>query len=232
MADELNQGTPVPDASGVAGTRPEGLADSYWDATANAPKFTDITKDLGELTGLREFKTAADTRAAAVPATADDYKLELPEGFKIPEGLKFAPDAKDPLVVGSRTLAKELGLDQPAYSKMVGFYGQTILNAQQAEQAASVALEVEQTKALGEKASERREAAKTWMTANLSKDQATVLESMLTYKVGVEAIEAIVAQVNGAKLRGGPQNGANGVVVDPAHERLKKMFPTMAGQAA
>src|SRR4051812_8476778 len=61
MADGEGEGN---SGGGAEIVRPDALPESYWDATAKAPKYEDLGKDLTELTTLR---TERATREAAIP---------------------------------------------------------------------------------------------------------------------------------------------------------------------
>lgn len=185
-----------------AATRPDGLADAYWDGDKNAVRFDAVTKDLTDLPALRDFKTAADTRAAGLPKSEADYAVTLPEGFKLPDGLKFEVDANLPLVTAARSFAKEQGLDQKQFSGLVGVFAQHLLDSEKGAAEAATKIETEQTAALGEKAAERRDAAKTWLGANLSKEAAALFGELLTYKDGVEGVEKFIKLATGAQARG------------------------------
>lgn len=204
MADDPNLN---PDNGGAAEvTRPDWLPESYFDADAKAVKADALKADLSELPTLRELKTAQETRAASLPKDPNGYKLDLPAEFKVPEGQKFAPDDKDPAVTTFRNIAKTLGLDQSQFSTGLGLYAQMMLDQQASAANADKEFVAEQTKLLGEKAPERRAAAKTWMAANLTDEQAAAFEPMLDLKVGVEAMESIMRAITGTTARGNPQN--------------------------
>jgi hypothetical protein len=69
---------------------------------------------------------AREARKAAVPATAAEYSLDLPSDFQMPEGqlFKWATDhpVQGPLIGMAKEFAFANGLDQAAFSKMMGLY--------------------------------------------------------------------------------------------------------------
>jgi len=74
---------------------------------------------------LRDFLTAkadAELRKASLPATAAEYKAELPANFEMPAGVEFKIDETDPLLIDARAWAHSKGLDQATFSEMVGIY--------------------------------------------------------------------------------------------------------------
>lgn len=140
------------------------------------------------LTEANTLKTAAAERAALIPANPDDYKFDLPEGFELPEGRRWSADPNDPVVSGFRTLATELKLTQPEVQKLVAFEAK-----RQAEEIkAQAAFDAEQTKALGANAEQRRSAARDWLKTVTNPEQAKLLETVLGYALGVEALESII----------------------------------------
>lgn len=198
-ADTTTDTTTV-DTSTTAVTRPDYLPESYWDTATNAPKADALKTDLADLATLR---TEKETRAATIPAKPEDYKIELPEGFEIPGGLEFKPDPADPLFADFQKFAKERNYTQDDARHLVGFYANILLRQNQGAEAARG----EQMKALGAAATTRVDAAKRWLSANVSEPQARVLSYALNTKDGVEAVEALVAKLGGVQARGGPGNG-------------------------
>lgn len=206
--------------------RPEYLPETYWDTEKNSVKAEDLTRDLSELPTLREFKTAADTRAAAIPKTADDYKIELPADFQLPEGTKFIADPKDPLVVGVRTYAKEHGLDQAAVTDLTKMWAGMLAS----EHSALKAAETEQMKALGDAAQDRIKAANTWLTGQLKPEQVQAIAPALRTKAGVEAVEALITKFSGLQPRGDLNGGSQPDKTPSDEKKLKAMYPSMAAE--
>lgn len=196
-------------SGGAEVARPDWLPESAWNAEGKTYNPDALKTDYAELATLREGKTAAETRAASLPKTPADYKIELPDGFKVPDGKKFQPDDKDPMVAVARDIAKEYGLDQTQFRGMVGKYAQMVLDGEAAQAKADKDFLDNETKALGEKADARRTAIKTWMGGNLTQEQAAALEPLVDLKVGVEAFESIMAAITGTTTRGNSNNETN-----------------------
>lgn len=216
MANEQDQVQQQDQASGSGGaaavTRPDYIPETIWDGEKNAPKI-DLASTLSEYDALKAQTTE---RAAQIPTTPEGYKFELPEGFELPGGYKWQADPKDPIVSGFRQLAADLKLTQPEVQKLVAF--EAIRQAEQIKSRADFA--TEQTKALGEKAGERRAAASTYIDSIFKKDdpQSAILKTLLDYAPGVEALEAIIAK-SGIQTRGNSsivtedKNAANAAIV-------------------
>lgn len=185
--------------------RPEALPESYWDAEAKAPKYDVLGNDLTELTTLRTERTA---REAAIPKEGK-YAFELPKDFPIPNGQKWEAHAEDPLAKAALDYAVANKLTQEQFTGLNGVWANIQLEQAKAEREAIA----KETAALGEKADTRRTAVKTWLTSKdasgLTKDQADSLIPLLSYRHGVEALEALQKLAAGPRAKGNPGNGAD-----------------------
>lgn len=82
------------DAASNSSTRPEGLADQYWDGEKNEAKLADLIRDHGE---LAKFKTEHDEAAGKLPKAETDYTA--PEALFDAETLKSLPEGAADLVI-------------------------------------------------------------------------------------------------------------------------------------
>lgn len=190
-----------PAAAPTPPARPEAIPEAYWDATAGAIKMDDFGKHYAELATFHQTETE---RRKAIPEKPEDYKLALPEDFKIPDGVALKPDdikfdEKDPRVPALRQLAKEVGLDQAAVSKLLALDVQ----AKIAEHVQAVAYEAEQTKLLGDKAGERKSAVGNWLKGmhdrkELSDAEFKSVIGSVTDAAHVTAFEKIIAKMSGS----------------------------------
>lgn len=222
MSEESNQEVKDPAEVAAVVSRPDYIPEAIWDGEKNAPKI-DLAASLAERDAL---KSAADERAAKIPASADAYSFDLPGDFEVPDGMKWTADAKDPRVIAVRALAAERQWTQDdvtALSKL-----QATLDTEELK--ASRAFEVEQTKALGANAEQRRAAAKVWIDGITDKDpeESKVLTTLLDYAVGVKAIERIIGKAGGVVLTG--NSGGDKTVADPEQKKLNAMYPTMSAR--
>lgn len=204
MSDPINQDTPPPADNApapVVAARPEYIPETIWDSEKSAPKI-DLAASLAERDAL---KTAADERAAKIPATPDAYSFDLPKDFALPGGYKWEADPKDPLVVAVKAFAVENKLTQDEVGGLVRMYAASEAQKIQSQQA----FVAEQTKALGEKAGDRRAAVTTFIDSMFAKGdpKGDMLKTMVDFAPGVEALEAIIAKSNGIKLPGNPGGG-------------------------
>lgn len=181
-------------------TRPDWLPEQFWDTGKNEIKGGDFRKSFDELS---TFKAAEDVRKNTLPKTADEYKVELPKEFKVPEGLEFAFDEKDPLLGRAREIAHQRGLGQDAFTEILGLYaGARVGEAQQLKAARDA-----EVGKLGPTASARIDAVTTWMKGMVGEDGAKALSQMLVTAGHVQAFESLITKFTSQGAGGFKQNG-------------------------
>lgn len=196
--------SPQPAASqapaAAAPARPEWAPDQFWDAQKNELKGTDFRKAFDDLAA---FKAEQDVKASAVPAKPEDYKIELPADFKAPEGVEVQFNEADPLMAQARATAKELGLDQSSFSRLLALHAGARVN-----EAAQIkaAREAEISK-LGPTAQARVDTVVTWMNAKLGGDNAKALSQMLVTAAHVKAFEDVIKLMSSQGAGTFGQNG-------------------------
>lgn len=179
-----------------ASGRPEWLPEAHWDSQSNGIK-PEFGQHYSELAALKQQH---DARAALIPASADDYKLELklPETVQVPEGFEVRIDEKDPRVPKARAVAKELGLDQNQFNRILALDAEIQIAAHTAE--------MERVKAedakLGENGATRKEAISNWAKGLLSRNEITPEEHAEilmtgTSAAGVSILEKLMAKAIG-----------------------------------
>jgi hypothetical protein len=179
--------------------QPEGLDAAFWDADKGALRTDDAVKALKELAAL---KADADMRAKAVPAKADDYKVELPSEFKAPEGFDFKFDEKDPAIPALKAWAHGMKLDQSAVSGLLAIEAQRQFALQKSHLEAH---KVEMA-SLGANAETRLSELKGRITAAVGEDGFAVLAGSLFTARQIQVFEALMAKVSGGGLPS-PGNG-------------------------
>jgi len=79
-----------------------------------------------EILAALSEKASRDSNLLSVPAKPSDYKLDLPADFKLPEGVSFTFNAKDPIkgpaLESAREWAKANSLTQEQFSSLLGLY--------------------------------------------------------------------------------------------------------------
>lgn len=103
------------------------------DATKH--KFGDFYLTEAEIRDLAAHKAQEDLRRGQVPAAPDKYRLELPPGLKLPEGVKFdVANVNDPIkgpgLRAAMEWAHKKGFSQGDFSEMLGVYAAAISGEQ------------------------------------------------------------------------------------------------------
>jgi hypothetical protein len=181
-------------------TRPEGLPDTYWDATANALKVDPaaLVKDLKERDELKAFKAIEDSKRLSLPQSADAYKAELPADFKVPEGITFELKSDDPLMVQAREFAHRSGWSQDTFSAALALHAASQVK-QTAELQTAKAAEIAK---LGVNGPARVTAVKNWLGAIGGQDAATLV-GVLDYAPVAGTVEAFERMMRKFSSQGG-----------------------------
>ena len=197
--------------------RPDWLDEGYWSETGvNLDALKPVLDEHKALTA------AQAERAAAVPADADGYKLELPDGV-VPAGASFEFDEQSPLLQNARKIAHEMGLPQAEFSRLLGLYAQDKIAEEQSLQAAIT----QQKTKLGANANARIDAVHTFLDT-LGPEKAGALKGMMFTALQVEALEDLVRKASGqggASLPGGGRE-PGGKEADPTDEEWAAMTYT------
>ena len=185
-------------ASSQAATKPEYLADDYWNAETGA---IDHEKFGTHFKELSEFKKSADERAAQVPADPKDYKFELPADLTLPEGVK-REDIKlsEAAVAAFAPVAKELGLTNADANKLLGMYVTNHLNEQAASATRINERVAQERTTLGGDAKVRVDAIETFLTAHLGEDAAKPMMSGIFTAAQVKGFESLMKAFEGGKI--------------------------------
>jgi hypothetical protein len=210
----------------AAAERPAYIPEQFWDGDAKAVKADEFGKHYTDLT-VSAAKLAE--RAAAVPAKPEDYKIEvkLPEGVKLPDGVKIDP-SKDPRTPEFLKVAHTLGFDNNQVNQLIAFDAQLALAGHNAE----LARVAEETKKLGEKATDRIAAVTNWTNAlkdgGFSDDERAEIRAIASSAAGVSALEKLMAKASGGIPGHQPPRGD-----PPADIPIEKRFyPNMGQQKA
>jgi hypothetical protein len=185
LADpELKADPAVPPAV----TRPEGIADEYWDDAGKTVKFAELTGKLNELTA---FKAEQDSRLASRPEKPEGYEVKLPEDFKLPDGFvlpegeKLQLNADDPRVAAGREYVHAMGGNQADFEKLCGL----VVGMDIQEQIALDKAQKAEVEKLGSRGAERSAAATAWLKAK----GAGALTIALFRADQIEAVEKLMS---------------------------------------
>jgi hypothetical protein len=193
--------TPAPPPAAAAPTRPDYIPEAHWDPTAN--KVRDEAALSAHFNQILARDAAAQSKALALPANAESYKVELPADFKAPEGVTFAFNDADPLLAQARTLAHELGIPQEGFSKLLGLYAGTQVQTQQQVVAAKNA----EVAKLGASGPARIDALDTFFKAYLGEAEGKQLLSRAFTASDVQILEKMVGKISGQGASSFKRNG-------------------------
>lgn len=163
--------------------------------------------ELGE---LFTAKATHDSRVATLPAKPEDYKVELPADFKVPQGVEFKLDEQSPLLAQARQFAHRHQLSQAAYSELLGLYGGSVIGDRQNFETYK-AKEVEK---LGPTGQARVTAVQTFNRGLVGDKAAASLNTMLVTADIVQAFEGLMAKF--ASQGGGSFSQAHRAPADEA----------------
>ena len=209
------------------------------DPAAERVKIGDVELTPAEWAAAAAHKAEADLRAAQVPATAADYKIELPPDLVLPENTMVSLDPNDPIkgsaLVAAQNWAAANKLSQEQFSQMLGLYAASSVNEAidfNNRQRAEVA-------ALGTAAPVRIDAITKWLSANFGDTAARPIISTLATRHHVEVFEKIISKLTNQGAGSFSQRGREvdtGKVDDAAWDRMsyseKKDYSARMSQQA
>ena len=178
--------TPSPTPAPAPPARPDWLPETFFNA-ASGPKWDDFGKHFSEL-ATRD--AAAQIARNALPQKVDDYKVELPKDFQLPQGVEFKFDGTKPEFTKFREVALKHGLSQDAVTELTGVYAETLVGSETSLQAARKA-EVDK---LGANGPARVTALQTWLNGMLGEDMGKSVAGMLVTEKIVRGFEQLAAK--------------------------------------
>ena len=175
--------------------RPEFLLEKYKTVEDQAKAYPELQKQFGSFTGA-----------------PDEYTLGLSEEVK-EKGVELQED--HPLLGQAQEFAKELGMNQQGFTKMLDLLATYELHqATSAQEAAA-----EEIKSLGDNADRRINNLNMWASRNLPEDLVDGFKDMAISADAVKALEQIVSMTRGAAMQ--PDNAAPTTTI--TQEELTKM---------
>jgi hypothetical protein len=163
--------------------------------------FADPTAFRARYDELAAFKASQDVHRSTLPASANDYKAELPADFKIPDGVTFQFNPADPLLAQAQSVAHEAGLSQNQFSKLLAIYaGGQVSSAQQIQTARNA-----EVQKLGATGPSRIDALTTFFRAYLGEADGNETMARAFTAADVQRLEKLVSKITsqgGASFRG------------------------------
>jgi hypothetical protein len=178
----------------AAVSRPDWVPEKFWNAEKGEADVQNLAKSYGELEsriGLKDEdlrKTLSDEVRAELfkerPVNPEDYKLEFPADFVLPDGLQAVFDPADPLMAWYRKTAFDKGFSQAEFAEGLAAHFQS-LNHYMPDHEQELAK-------LGEHGKERAERVLLWTKSNLSEKAVKVISAAAVTADVVEVIEEMM----------------------------------------
>lgn len=189
-------------ADGVIVTaRPDTLPEDLWDAEAGAPKYDTIAERVAR---AAELEAEAEARKAGVPASADEYKLDLPDTVVGLDGGKVQLIADNPMTKAAQALAAKWGLPQEAFTEFVAFHAGGLLQEQRDTASAFEAETKAELAKLGDGGPARIKAVETNLKARFG-DKAEAALNLMGSAEAVEVLEQLLAAATNPAISATPQ---------------------------
>lgn len=164
--------------------RPENVPDKFWDDETKTIKHDDVLKSYSELE--KKFSSFTGAPDEYVAALSDDIKEQ---------GVELIDD--DPMIEQAKTFAKEAGMNQDGFSKMLNLYAMSKIAETKAAQEAMTA----DIASLGDNADRRLNNLTQWATANLSTDLQEGFKDLAVSADAVQALEQIISMTRNASVQ-------------------------------
>jgi hypothetical protein len=189
---------PAPAPAPAAATRPEAIAENYWDATANTIKLDEFTPHYAELATFHRTETERQAALAARKPEDIKFEVKLPDTVKVPDGMDLKINPDDPRVPVLRELAVTHGLSQDVVNSLVALDAQQQIAMHAAEQTRIAAADAK----LGANAKDRKAAVGNWLKGmkdrnELSGEEYEAVRVYATDAETVTALEKIMAKAGG-----------------------------------
>lgn len=189
------------EAGVTAQTRPETLPEDLWDAEAGAPKYDTIAERVAR---AAELEAADEARKAGVPASADEYKLDLPDTVVGLDGGKVQLIADNPMTKAAQALAAKWGLPQEAFTEFVAFHAGGLLQEQRDTASAFETETKAELAKLGDGGPARIKAVETNLKARFG-DKADAALNLMGSAEAVEVLEQLLAAATNPAISATPQ---------------------------
>ena len=183
--------SPQPSPTPQPSARPSYIPESYWDASAGKVKEAEFENHFNE---LQTRVAAEESRRLTLPAKPEDYKIELPKDFKLPQGVEFKLDISNPLWAQGQAWAQKHGLSQEAFAEAIALVaGDRVGTEAQIVQARSAEIGK-----LGANGQARITAVETWAKGMLGQETGARFVSRLFTSADVQMAEALISKFTGA----------------------------------
>lgn len=191
----------------------------------NTLKLGDLELSPSDVATLLKQASENAIRQSQIPASATDYRAELPATFKLPQGGTFQFDEASPELGALREWAHSQGFSQQQFSEMLSYHAA----AKGREDAAFAAAVQRERDALGAAATVKVDAVAQWIKGTLGEghqDKAQALIRGLWSAKAVEALELLASRqfpaANFSQAHRTPEPSAPGRVSDEEYGRMSQ----------
>jgi hypothetical protein len=164
-------------------------------ASAEKVRVGELEVSEAELRELMKHKAEADLRATQIPATAGEYKLELPEGTVLPGDVQVSFDINVPLrgssIQAAQAWAKANNLSQSQFSELLALHA----SASAAEASFFEQRKSDELAKLGAIGPARIDAVTRWLTANFGSDVVKPVAATMATAAHVQMFEKIIGKL-------------------------------------
>lgn len=170
--------------AGTTTERPENVPDKFWDSETKTVKHDDVLKSYSEL----------EKRFGSFTGAPDDYVAALSDEIK-EQGVELIDD--DPMIDVAKAFAKEAGMNQDGFSKMMNLYAMSKLAETKAAQESMDA----DIASLGDNADRRINNLSQWANANLPTDMQEGFKDLAVSADAVQALEQIISMTRNSSVQ-------------------------------
>jgi hypothetical protein len=187
-------GRPLIDGKLADGTtyQPDGQnapADSAAPAAAGEKfKVGEYEITAEELGAMMQRQATDDLHKAALPAGPELYEARLPEGFKLPAGIEYKFDMKDPSLIAAQNLAHAKGWSQQDFSEALGIFASHYAGQEAALQERARA----EIAKVGPNAPQRVDFVGKWLDGFMGTKDAAPIRATLVTDAHVRFIERVI----------------------------------------
>lgn len=205
--------------SGTGAEEPTGVVEGSWSWSEGVAG----EGDAPEWFKGDKYKSVADQAAAykdlegkfgAFTGAPENYEINVSEALQ-EKGVEFT--AEDPIMEEAFKMAKDMGMDQTGFDKLLDIYGMTRI----AEGEALEGHKVDEMKALGTNAEQRVGNLDAWGKANLPTDLYDGFVDMVSSAASVKAMEQLISMTRNAPVN---SNATTSSASISAEELTKRQF--------
>lgn len=190
--DQLKSASSEPAERAAGDPAPDGTtADQPTASSSDKVKIGRYEVSEQDIGSMMERQAIEDQRRLTLPATPNDYKLEISPDAKLPGGVEYRFDGNDPSMVAVKNWAHGRGLDQGALSELLTLYASHVT---QQEAVLAERSRAEIAKA-GPNAPQRVDAVGRWITGMVGEADAAPIRATLVTDSHLRFYETLMTKL-------------------------------------